>query len=142
MGSRTAKGYLRHQFGDAWERYLGPEGYPNRNSVTNVDKPGTSDTFQSVTPEDNVTVRKCEKSNNDGLCYAVTVQEGENGQNAQGGEIWALVCEHCGDPEKPDAPVLLFGLRGRQYLMHLRCKEQWLADPDPDDWSFNLEDQP
>jgi len=65
VGSRTAKGYLRHQFGDAWERYLAAEGLFEPSQRNKCDEIRTSATFQSVTPEDDVTDQKCEKPNND-----------------------------------------------------------------------------
>ena len=41
-----------------------------------ADETGTSDVFQSATAETDVAVRKCEKSNNDGLCSDVAGREG------------------------------------------------------------------
>jgi putative DNA primase/helicase len=72
----TARGYTLVQFTEAFDRYLGLEGVSNRNTVTNLDGMGTSCTFQTVTNEPDVTVGKCEKPNNDGLCYGVTVEKG------------------------------------------------------------------
>jgi hypothetical protein len=69
-------------------------------------------------------------------------KRGGNGSAEVNGESYPPVCEHCGGPEKPDEPVLPCGVRGQQYLLHLRCQEEWLAGPDPDAWSFNLEDRP
>ena len=90
QGEGTARGYTLGQFSEAFERYLSSEGVSNRNTVTNAVNTGTSELFQTVTREDDVTVQKCEKSSNDGLCYGVTVQKGEEG-----------VCAHCGAPERP-----------------------------------------
>jgi putative DNA primase/helicase len=74
----TARGYTLVQFTEAFDRYLGLEGVSNRNTVTNLDGMGTSCTFQTVTNEPDVTVGKCEKPNNDGLCYGVTVEKGDS----------------------------------------------------------------
>jgi hypothetical protein len=82
-GKKTARGYQLAQFAEAFERYLCPGGIPDRNTVTNAMNTGTFGTFQTVTPEANVTVQKCEKSNNDGLCYGVTVWNGGNGESEQ-----------------------------------------------------------
>jgi Protein of unknown function (DUF3631) len=76
------RGYAFAWFGEAFSRYLPSEGLPNRNPVTNADGTGTSDLFQSVTSTQTVTVEKCEKSNNDGLSYGVTVVEREKGEEA------------------------------------------------------------
>jgi hypothetical protein len=139
VGGRTPKGYHRHQFGDAWDRYLASEGVSEPQQRNKCDEIRTSDTFQSATPESDVAFRKCEKPNNDGLCCAVADQNGENGSDAQSEELYPPVCEYCGGPEKPNAPVLLCSLRGRQYLMHWRCQREWMAGPDPDGWTFNLD---
>ena len=76
IGDRTAKGYYRHQFEEAWQRYLGPEGVSEPEHRNNTDEIRTSDTFQTVTPESDVTVGKCEKPFNDGPCYGVADEEG------------------------------------------------------------------
>jgi hypothetical protein len=76
------RGYRRNQFDDAFARYLSPvEGDSNRYDATNADETGTSDLFQTVTSDPDVTVSKSQKSNNDGLCNNVTVGKGGNGGN-------------------------------------------------------------
>jgi len=89
VGNKTAKGYHRHQFLEAWERYLAPEaaeeGY-ERSHGNNATAAGTSATFQKVTPESDVTDQKCEKPNNDGPCYRVTDPEGGNGSARVNGD--------------------------------------------------------
>jgi Protein of unknown function (DUF3631) len=131
-GDRTARGYLLAQFTEAFARYLGEECSSNRNTVTNAMNAGTSDTFQTVTPESDVTVQKDEKSNNDGLCYGVTVEKGENGRLATSDVIYPLVCEHCGAPEKPDSPVLTCAIDGEEHLLHPSCRAAWLELEIPD----------
>lgn len=84
-GDDVSRGYLRSQFEEAFQRYgsyaSSPEqGAPRRYSVTNPDEMGTSDIFQGVTGEPDVTGRKCEKSNNDGLCNGVADQKGGDGK--------------------------------------------------------------
>jgi hypothetical protein len=56
-----------------------------------------------------------------------------------GGEAWPLVCEHCGNPEHPGKPVEAFEVEGQRYLLHPPCHADWLDGPDPDGWSFNLD---
>jgi hypothetical protein len=83
FGDETAKGYRLAAFQEAFERYLGSEGASQPSHRNKDDEMGTSDLFQTVTRDPNVTVEKCEKSNNDGLCYGVTVEKGENGAGAR-----------------------------------------------------------
>ena len=82
-GEKRGRGYLLSQFTEAFERYLSPpEGGVQPCSRDKCDEMGTSGPSPTVTPENDVTVEKFEKSNNDGLCHAVTVQEGETGEEA------------------------------------------------------------
>jgi len=97
---------------------------------------GTSGLFQTVTPESVVTVGKCEKSNNDGLCNGVTVAKGEVSKNATNEGPWPPVCEYCGIPERPGKPVQPYPKGGQTYLLHPACWTEWLAGPDPDGWTF------
>jgi Protein of unknown function (DUF3631) len=84
-GSDVARGYFRHQFDEAFTRYLACEGVPNRYRVTNVDSMGTSGPSQTVTAEKPVTDGKLQKSNNNGLRNAVTVEKGGGGADAHSG---------------------------------------------------------
>jgi hypothetical protein len=82
VGDRTAKGYYRHQFTDAWGRYLGgrPSGEPSQRH--NTDEAGTScDSEPSQTPH-GVTDQKCEKPLRPNDCDRVTAQKGG------GGTVW------------------------------------------------------
>ena len=79
------RGYVEGRFKEAFARFLPESGPSDRHTVTNLDEMGTSATFQTVTTKSPVTVRKCEKSNNDGLCDTVTVREGESGEKASNG---------------------------------------------------------
>jgi putative DNA primase/helicase len=74
VGEKTVRGYRLHRFDDAFARYLPSQGSCNRNTVTKADITGTSAASATVTPDSNVTVAEREKSNNDGLCYGVTVE--------------------------------------------------------------------
>ena len=139
---RTIKGYRLHPFEEAFARYLGAEGAfqpPNRNKTHEM---GTSDLFPTVTAESNVTVGKCEKSNNGGLCYGVTDGKGENGDSRvcaeQDGatEPFPPVCVHCGEPERPGDPVQECAVGdGGLHLLHRHCQAEWLGDSwDIPDW--------
>jgi hypothetical protein len=109
-GTKTLRGYMLAQFREAFERYTradAAEGDSNRNPVTNAAKQGTSGSFQGVTSEDLVTVRKCKKSNNDGISYGVTVEkpglsERAIDQQAREVEGWVYARRDQGDVE-PDA---------------------------------------
>jgi Protein of unknown function (DUF3631) len=74
----TARGYYRHQFEDAFTRFISEKGAFKVSQRNKRDEQGTSGTFQSVTDEPLLHFEKAEKPNNDGLCYVVTVSEGEN----------------------------------------------------------------
>jgi hypothetical protein len=79
------RGYQRSQFDDVFERYLPEREVSNRYTATNADEMGTSGSFQTVTGNDDVTVRTSHKPCNDGLCDGVTVRKGENGTKAASG---------------------------------------------------------
>ena len=86
VGSRTAKGYHRHHFAEAWERYLNAEGVNQPSHRHKADGTGTSDTFPTVTPESDVTVGKCEKPLQPSDCGGVAVEKGGNGPACANGE--------------------------------------------------------
>jgi hypothetical protein len=123
-GSSTPRGYMFGQFGDAFDRYLAPEGVSTRNSETNVDKPNTSEPFQTATQESDVALPECEKSNNDGPSCGVAVEKEEASQSEQ----WPLVCEHCGAPEQPGNPVQSCSVEGDEHLLHAGCQTEWMGD--------------
>jgi Protein of unknown function (DUF3631) len=79
IGDRTPKGYYRHRFDEAWQRYLASEGAPEPQHRNKHNEIRTSGTFQSATPENNVADGKCEKPFNDEPCCGVAVQKGGNG---------------------------------------------------------------
>jgi putative DNA primase/helicase len=97
VGEERAKGYYRHQFEAAWERYLAAFPLSSRDTVTNAENTGTSGLFQSVTPESDVTVRKREKPLSPNDCHGVTVQKGDGGINhANGTPCLPVLCAQCG----------------------------------------------
>ena len=81
QGENVSRGYTLGQFAEAFERYLAPEGAFKPLHRYKCDECSTSDMFQTVTRETDVTVPDCEKPNNDGLCNGVTVAKGEVGEN-------------------------------------------------------------
>jgi putative DNA primase/helicase len=86
IGTETPNGYHRHQFEEAWERFLSPTGEFKPEHRNKRDEIRTSATFQSGPAEADVPVRKYEKSNNDGLCSSVPVEKGGAGERAHAGD--------------------------------------------------------
>jgi hypothetical protein len=116
-GKDVWRGYFLHQFGDAFERFL-PEGGAEPLHRYKCDEISTSEPSQTVTPDSSVTVQKCEKPNNDGLCNAVTVAKGGNGQNT---------CVQC--KGAPDGAERLCLVDGAEVWLHRECerfyRERW-----------------
>jgi Protein of unknown function (DUF3631) len=107
VGKKTARSYRLDQFKEAFDRYLSPEGDSRPQHRNKCDEQSTSGTFQTVTPESDVTVGKDEKSNRDGLCYGVTVEKPGLSERAidhlaREIEDWAYARRDHGDIE-PDA---------------------------------------
>jgi putative DNA primase/helicase len=80
IGDQTPSGYERHQFEEAFERYLSGQGGFKPQHPNKADGMDTSDVFQTLTPEADVEVRKSQKRNNHGDCLGVEVRKGANGQ--------------------------------------------------------------
>jgi putative DNA primase/helicase len=67
-----ARGYQLFQFAEAFERYLPTEGGSEPLQRYKRDKTGTSGNSEPLQPENDVTVAKSQKSNNDGQSSGVT----------------------------------------------------------------------
>ena len=154
-GLDEAKGYKRTRFQEAWDAYLPakksgqntfspsiPDSDPSiRRSLTGT---GTSGVFRSVgeAPADG--------SKSDDLSYCRSGYDASTDRKSESDAKenlttnltapWPLVCEHCGRPERPDALVQTYAINDREYVLHPHCHADWLAGPDPDGWSFNLDD--
>jgi putative DNA primase/helicase len=83
---RTPKGYYLHQFKEAFARYLGTEEGSKPQQRNNFDETGTSESFQSATPEPVVAVGKCEKSASDGPCCGAEDEKGDVGGSMHVGD--------------------------------------------------------
>jgi hypothetical protein len=128
IGSETSKGYLRSQFDDVFRRYLPPqeEGIAGADILSkashrdNADEMGASRSFQTVTPDPNVTVGNPENSNNDGHCDGVTVANGYGAAER--------LCDHCGGPSTAADPLCPWDWRARPdgIWLHSRCEGPWL----------------
>jgi hypothetical protein len=149
VGAETAKGYRLAAFTNAFERYLPPSPLSEPSQRNKCDEQGTSCTFQNVTPDLDVTDRKCEKSNNDGLCYGVTDQipwEEEHVPLQQAAEPEPDIkdtlpptvtlpdatdgphrCSHCGGGKEDGSPIVYVALEDRAGYVHARCEAAWLS---------------
>lgn len=136
------RGYQLVRFTEVFNRYLPPKG--GFQSVRPLESPSSLDFshFSTVRENPGLTVGECENPNNDGLSNTLTVGMGDISENVNEGGPWPSVCEHCGVPERPGKPVHSYDRDGQIYLLHPACWTEWLAGPDPDDWSFNLDDAP
>ena len=147
----TAKGYHLHQFGDAFERYLGPVGGSETSQRHNPCGTGTSPTFQNVTPIPDVTVQKCEKPLRHNDCDVVTFQNGGKGLERESGPeghvsdvsfydihrnpedrrppaTEAARCEHCHQPGANTDPLVEVFDGQADAQLHRRCMGAWLTD--------------
>ena len=62
IGSKSLKGYQRHQFEDAWTRYLAPLGVSETSERQEPTAAGTSTPFQNVRTESVLTFQKCRET--------------------------------------------------------------------------------
>jgi hypothetical protein len=135
IGGRTAKGYYRRQFQEAWDRYLTPTYTHDPSKPTseteqrnNADGMGTSSTFQGVTAEScyvskrnrkiGVTFEKCEKPPSNGHCYGVTDESPKKADVER--------CDHCGQPG--DVYPIAYG--DTEAVLHPACRDAWIVAQD------------
>jgi hypothetical protein len=130
IGGKTAKGYYRRQFQEAWDRYLSstPQDPPSETSQrNNVDEMRTSVAFQNVTEKAVLRFKSSEKPPSNGHCYIVTdenaVLEGEEKNGAQ-------KCAQCGK-EGPEFEAY-YG-DASAWLHRGACEDAWRAACDADD---------
>jgi hypothetical protein len=135
IGDQTAKGYYRHQFEEAWSRYLTVDPPSEPSQRHNSDETGTSSAFQNVTQnvtkavvtteagvtfqESDVTFRKWQKAVPNGHCDGVTFQNGPA----------ADACAHCQQPETPAHPLLQVGIDGYCVQLHRGCMDDYAPVP-------------
>jgi putative DNA primase/helicase len=131
IGAETPRGYLLSQFSEAFERYLSAEGGSKPQQCNKCEEIRISATFQTATPESDVAVEECERPNNDRLCCGVAVQKGDTGIEGANGGSWPRICDHCGGPERPGAPVQECWVTGEQYWLHRgACQDGFGQDDD------------
>jgi hypothetical protein len=139
ISDHTPKGYYLHQFTEAFDRYLAPEGASETQHRNKPTAAGTSTPSPNATDTPDVAFQNCEKPLGRSDCCGVAVEKGGGGLDGTNGGPWPRVCEHCGAPERLDAPVQPYDIDGREYLLHPRCQKDWLEGPDPDGWTFGLD---
>jgi hypothetical protein len=127
IGDRTPKGYYRHQFDEAFQRYLAAEGVYDSQQRNKPTAAGTSATFQNATEETVLRPENSEKPNDDGPCCGVASQNGGGGHEG-GDDAWPKVCDHCGDPERPGKPVREYWFGGEHAWLHQACEDGWRGD--------------
>jgi hypothetical protein len=121
IGIRTPKGYYRHQFAEAFERYLAAEGINEPQHRNNAHSAGTSATFQNATPDPDVAFQKCKKPAPDGVCCDVA--------DRKWGEAIAdrddRSCRQCdGTLDGSEQP---YDIDGAQVWLHPECRRFYLV---------------
>jgi putative DNA primase/helicase len=148
VGDRVPKGYKLARFEEAFSRYLPPEGASEPLHRYNPDEMGTSEPYQTATPDPDVAVRKCEKSANDGPRSGVADEKGEmRGKTPVGSRFgaqertrWGVTftvlghaqpgtrCLYCEDPTPDDeGPVMVVNGAGP---LHEACAPAWITNQD------------
>jgi hypothetical protein len=116
IGGKTLKGYARHQFVEAWERYLASQGASETSQRNNPTAANTSEPFPNVTEKSVLRFETSEKPPPNGPCDVVTFQNEDKAP--------ARVCAQCGAPDdgalRDDGGVLL----------HPECVRFWNTDDD------------
>jgi hypothetical protein len=130
VGGKTAKGYYRRQFQEAWDRYLSstPQETPSETSQrNNPDQMDISVAFQNVTEKAVLRFESSEKPPSNGHCYVVTdenaVLEGE-------GKTGAQKCAQCG---KDGAELEAYYGDASAWLHRGACEDAWRAACDDAD---------
>ena len=117
IGSKSLSGYQRHQFEDAWTRYLAPLGVSETSKRQEPTAAGTSTPFQNVRAESDLTFQKCEKPLGANGSDALTFQKGGEGLN---GDIEDRTCRQCGGTLDGTEQQFLIG--GTRVWLHPECR--------------------
>jgi hypothetical protein len=122
IGGKTAKGYYRRQFQEAWDRYLSPtfqESPSETSQRNNSDETGTSVAFQGVTETAVLRFENSEKPASNGHCYVVT---DENAVLVGEGKKSAQKCAQCG---KGGAELEAYYGEASAWLHRGACEDAW-----------------
>ena len=130
IGGKTAKGYYRCQFQEAWDRYLcsTPQESPFETSQrNNADEMCAFVAFQDVTEKAVLRFENAEKPPSKGHCYVVT---DENGDLDGGGKKSAAKCAQCG---KDGVELEAYYGEASAWLHRGACEDAWRAALDLED---------
>jgi hypothetical protein len=119
IGSETKKGYFRHQFEAAWNRYLVPHdtrGVYETEQRNAADEMGTSCAFQDGTGNTDVPLQKCEKHPSNGHCSGVPFPE-----SVAAGDEGGRRCDYCGQ----DGETLQVYYDEASAWLHRECRDPW-----------------
>ena len=118
-------GYQFHQFNEAFERYLAPDGGSQPRNLDKSDEQRTSSPLPILTPVPDVKLGKCEKPSNDGLCRGCEVANADSRENAYEP---VSRCDQCGYRASSADPLHGWDWPGRPdgILLHRRCEEAWV----------------
>jgi len=124
IGGKTPKGYYRHQFQEAWDRYLSltPQETPSETQHrNNVDEMGTTVAFQSATEKAVLRFENSEKPPSNGHCCVVA---DENAVLAGEGKNTTQKCAQCG---KDAAELETYYGDASAWLHRGACEDAWRA---------------
>jgi putative DNA primase/helicase len=130
IGDKTAKGYYRYQFQEAWDRYLSStpqEPSSETSQRNNADEMRTSLAFQNVTEKAMLRFENSEKPPSNGHCYVVT---DESAVLAGAGKNGTQKCTQCG---KDGAELEAYYGDASAWLHRGACADAWKASCDVDD---------
>jgi len=136
LGTGTPRGYMRVQFDEAFERYLGADGPERGNKPqqrNKCDERGTSGRPATATLKNHVAVSKSQKPASNLALLHVAVEKGGASQSARTDRErddipdFLRRCDHCGHPARPADPLAAYDWSGRPdgVRLHARCEALW-----------------
>ena len=137
VGDKVKRGYRKHQFSDAWQRYLAPNADQGASTLQryNADEVDISCTFQNATHKPDVAFQKCEKGPSNGHCSGVADRNSDTGDydvsddNRTSAEQTAPPREKCGHCGKGgDLQETYYG--ANTAWLHRSCRAAWQASFD------------
>jgi putative DNA primase/helicase len=130
IGAEVRRGYYRHRFEEAWQRYLAQDPPSETLQRYNPDETGTCSTNQTATAKTNVALQKCEKPASNGNCSSVAVSEpgleAHQAPSADGFVRGGHKCEYC--CQHGETIQVAYG--EAQAWVHRDCRDAWKASYD------------
>jgi len=123
IGAEVRRGYYRHRFEEAWQRYLAQDPPSETLQRYNADETATSYTFQTATEKSEVAFQKCEKPASNGHCSSVAVSEVPQA-SMDGFVKGGHKCSQCG---KDGANLYASYGGSASTWLHRECIEEWRA---------------